>query len=396
MSKRLFTSESVTEGHPDKICDQISDAVLDAIYEQDPQARVACETAVTTGMVLVMGEISTQCYVDIPKVVRNTIKEIGYDRAKYGFDSETCSVLTSIDEQSADIAMGVDKALEAKTGEISEAQIQAIGAGDQGMMFGFACDETPELMPMPITLAHKLSKKLSEVRKNGTLDYLRPDGKSQVTVEYDGDRPVRVDTIVISTQHGPDVSHEIIERDMLEFVIKPVIPADLLDANTKYFINPTGRFVVGGPQGDSGLTGRKIIVDTYGGYARHGGGAFSGKDPTKVDRSAAYAARYVAKNIVAAGIAKKCEVQLAYAIGVAKPVSVLVDTFGTAVIPEEKISQLVNKHFDLRPAGIIKTLDLRRPIFKKTAAYGHFGRNDADFTWEKTDVAEILKKEAGL
>lgn len=396
MSKRLFTSESVTEGHPDKICDQISDAVLDAIFEQDPQARVACETAVTTGMVMVMGEISTQCYVDIPKVVRNTIKEIGYDRAKYGFDSETCAVLTSIDEQSADIAMGVDKALEAKTGEMSEAQIQAIGAGDQGMMFGFACDETPELMPMPITLAHKLSKKLSEVRKDGTLDYLRPDGKSQVTVEYDGDRPLRVDTIVISTQHGPDVSHEIIERDMMEFVIKPVIPANLLDSNTKYFINPTGRFVVGGPQGDSGLTGRKIIVDTYGGYARHGGGAFSGKDPTKVDRSAAYAARYVAKNIVAAGIAKKCEVQLAYAIGVAKPVSVLVDTFGTSVIPEEKISELVNKHFDLRPAGIIKTLDLRRPIFKKTAAYGHFGRNDADFTWERTDVAEILKKEAGL
>ena len=396
MSRRLFTSESVTEGHPDKICDQISDAVLDAIFEQDPQARVACETAVTTGMVLVMGEISTQCYVDIPKVVRNTIREIGYDRAKFGFDSETCSVLTSIDEQSADIAMGVDKALEAKTGEISEAQIQAIGAGDQGMMFGFACDETPELMPMPITLAHKLSKRLSEVRKDGTLDYLRPDGKSQVTVEYDGDRPVRVDTIVISTQHGPDVSHETIERDMLQFVIKPVIPANLLDANTKYYINPTGRFVVGGPQGDSGLTGRKIIVDTYGGYARHGGGAFSGKDPTKVDRSAAYAARYVAKNIVASGIARKCEVQLAYAIGVAKPVSVLVDTFGTAVIPEEKISELVNKHFDLRPAGIIKTLDLRRPIFKKTAAYGHFGRNDADFTWERTDVAEILKKEAGL
>lgn len=396
MSKRLFTSESVTEGHPDKICDQISDAVLDAIFEQDPQARVACETAVTTGMVMVMGEISTQCYVDIPKVVRNTIKDIGYDRAKYGFDSETCAVLTSIDEQSADIAMGVDKALEAKTGEMSEAQIQAIGAGDQGMMFGFACDETPELMPMPITLAHKLSKKLSEVRKDGTLDYLRPDGKSQVTVEYDGDRPVRVDTIVISTQHGPDVSHEIIERDIMEFVIKPVIPANLLDSNTKYFINPTGRFVVGGPQGDSGLTGRKIIVDTYGGYARHGGGAFSGKDPTKVDRSAAYAARYVAKNIVAAGIARKCEVQLAYAIGVAKPVSVLVDTFGTSVIPEEKISELVNKHFDLRPAGIIITLDLRRPIFKKTAAYGHFGRNDADFTWERTDVAELLKKEAGL
>ncbi len=396
MTKRLFTSESVTEGHPDKICDQISDAVLDAIYEQDPQARVACETAVTTGMVLVMGEISTQCYVDIPKVVRNTIKEIGYDRAKYGFDSETCAVLTSIDEQSADIAMGVDKALEAKTGEMSEAQIQAIGAGDQGMMFGYACDETPELMPMPITLAHKLSKKLSEVRKNGTLDYLRPDGKSQVTVEYDGDKPVRVDTIVISTQHGPDVSHETIERDIHEFVIKPVIPAELLDASTKYFINPTGRFVVGGPQGDSGLTGRKIIVDTYGGYARHGGGAFSGKDPTKVDRSAAYAARYVAKNIVAAGIARKCEVQLAYAIGVAKPVSVLVDTFGTSVIPEERISELVIKHFDLRPAGIIKALDLRRPIFKKTAAYGHFGRNDADFTWEKTDVADILKKEAGL
>ncbi len=396
MSKRLFTSESVTEGHPDKICDQISDAVLDAIYELDPQARVACETAVTTGMVMVMGEISTQCYVDIPKVVRNTIREIGYDRAKYGFDSETCAVLTSIDEQSADIAMGVDKALEAKTGEMSEAQIQAIGAGDQGMMFGFACDETPELMPMPIVLAHKLSQKLSEIRKDGTLDYLRPDGKSQVTVEYDGDRPVRVDTIVISTQHGPDVSHEIIERDMMEFVIKPVIPANLLDANTRYFINPTGRFVVGGPQGDSGLTGRKIIVDTYGGYARHGGGAFSGKDPTKVDRSAAYAARYVAKNIVAAGIARKCEVQLAYAIGVAKPVSVLVDTFGTAAIPEEKISELINRHFDLRPAGIIKTLDLRRPIFKKTAAYGHFGRNDADFTWEKTDIAEILKKEAGL
>lgn len=396
MSKRLFTSESVTEGHPDKICDQISDAVLDAIYELDPQARVACETAVTTGMVMVMGEISTQCYVDIPKVVRNTIREIGYDRAKYGFDSETCAVLTSIDEQSADIAMGVDKALEAKTGEMSEAQIQAIGAGDQGMMFGFACDETPELMPMPIVLAHKLSQKLSEIRKDGTLDYLRPDGKSQVTVEYDGDRPVRVDTIVISTQHGPDVSHEIIERDMMEFVIKPVIPANLLDANTRYFINPTGRFVVGGPQGDSGLTGRKIIVDTYGGYARHGGGAFSGKDPTKVDRSAAYAARYVAKNIVAAGIARKCEVQLAYAIGVAKPVSVLVDTFGTAAIPEEKISELINRHFDLRPAGIIKTLDLRRPIFKKTAAYGHFGRNDADFTWEKTDIAEILKKEAAL
>jgi len=396
MSKRLFTSESVTEGHPDKMCDQISDAVLDAIYEQDPQARVACETAVATGMVLVIGEISTQCYVDIPKVVRNTIREIGYDRAKYGFDCDTCAVLTSINEQSADIALGVDKALEAKAGEMNEEQMQAIGAGDQGMMFGYACDETPELMPMPITLAHKLSKKLSEIRKNKTVDYLRPDGKSQVTVEYDGDKPVRVDTIVISTQHSAEVSHETIEKDILEYVIKPVIPAELLDSETKYFINPTGRFVVGGPQGDSGLTGRKIIVDTYGGYARHGGGAFSGKDPTKVDRSAAYAARYVAKNIVAAGIAKKCEVQLAYAIGVARPVSILVDTFGTAVISEEKIAELVNKHFDLRPAAIIKTLELRRPIFKKTASYGHFGRDDADFTWEKTDVAAALRKEAGL
>jgi S-adenosylmethionine synthetase len=396
MSKRLFTSESVTEGHPDKMCDQISDSVLDAIFEQDPQARVACETAVATGMVLVMGEISTQCYVDIPKVVRNTIREIGYDRAKYGFDCDTCAVLTSINEQSADIALGVDRALEAKAGEMSEEQMQAIGAGDQGMMFGYACDETPELMPMPITLAHKLSKKLSEVRKSKTVDYLRPDGKSQVTVEYDGDKPVRVDTIVISTQHSAEVSHETIEKDIMEYVIKPVIPAELLDSETKYFINPTGRFVVGGPQGDSGLTGRKIIVDTYGGYARHGGGAFSGKDPTKVDRSAAYAARYVAKNIVAAGIAKKCEVQLAYAIGVAKPVSILVDTFGTAVISEDKISELVNKHFDLRPAAIIKTLDLRRPIFKKTAAYGHFGREDADFTWEKTDVAAALRAEAGL
>lgn len=396
MARRLFTSESVTEGHPDKICDQISDAVLDSIYEKDPQARVACETTVTTGMVMVMGEITTQCYVDIPKVVRNTIREIGYDRAKYGFDCDTCAVITSIDEQSSDIAMGVDKALEAKTGDMSEEQIQAIGAGDQGMMFGFACDETPELMPMPIMLAHKLTLKLSEVRKNGTIRYLRPDGKSQVTIEYDGDKPIRVDTVVISTQHGAEASHDTIEKDILEHVIKPVIPKELLDESTKYFINPTGRFVVGGPQGDSGLTGRKIIVDTYGGYARHGGGAFSGKDPTKVDRSAAYAARYVAKNIVAAGIARKCEVQLAYAIGVAKPVSVLVDTFGTAVIPEEKISELVNKHFDLRPAAIINTLNLRRPIYKKTAAYGHFGRNDADFTWERTDVAAALRKEAGL
>ncbi|WP_024832766.1 methionine adenosyltransferase [Ruminiclostridium josui] len=396
MTKRLFTSESVTEGHPDKICDQISDAVLDAIYEKDPQARVACETTVTTGMVMVMGEITTNCYVDIPKVVRNTIREIGYDRAKYGFDCDTCAVITSIDEQSSDIAMGVDKALEAKVGEMSEEQIQAIGAGDQGMMFGFACDETPELMPMPIMLAHKLTLKLSEVRKNGLVKYLRPDGKSQVTIEYDGDKPVRVDTVVISTQHGADVDHDTIEKDIMEHVIIPVIPKELLDEKTKYFINPTGRFVVGGPQGDSGLTGRKIIVDTYGGYARHGGGAFSGKDPTKVDRSAAYAARYVAKNIVAAGIARKCEVQLAYAIGVAKPVSILVDTFGTAVIPEEKISELVNKHFDLRPAAIISKLDLRRPIYRKTAAYGHFGREDADFSWEKTDVADILRKEAGL
>lgn len=394
MARKLFTSESVTEGHPDKICDQISDAVLDEIFSQDPMARVACETSVTTGLVLVAGEITTQCYVDIPKIVRNTIREIGYDRAKYGFDCDTCAVLTSIDEQSPDIAMGVDKALEAKTGEMSDEQIEAIGAGDQGMMFGFACDETPELMPMPISLAHKLAMRLSVVRKNGTLNYLRPDGKSQVTVEYDGDRPVRVDTVLISTQHGPEVDHDTIERDIIEHVIKPVIPANLLDGNTKYLVNPTGRFVVGGPQGDSGLTGRKIIVDTYGGYARHGGGAFSGKDPTKVDRSAAYAARYVAKNIVAAGLAKKSEVQLAYAIGVARPVSVRVDTFGTGTIPEEKIESLVNKHFDLRPAGIIKSLDLRRPIYKQTAAYGHFGRTDVELPWEKTDKADDLRREA--
>ena len=394
MSRKLFTSESVTEGHPDKICDQISDAVLDAIYSEDPMARVACETAVTTGMVLVMGEISTQCYVDIPKIVRSTIREIGYDRAKYGFDCDTCAVITSIDEQSPDIAMGVDKALEAKTGEMSDAQIEAIGAGDQGMMFGFACDETPELMPMPISLAHKLVKRLTDVRKDGTLNYLRPDGKSQVTVEYEEDKPVRIDTVVISTQHSPDVSHDTIEKGIIEEVIKPVIPAGLLDSKTRFLINPTGRFVVGGPQGDSGLTGRKIIVDTYGGYARHGGGAFSGKDPTKVDRSAAYAARYVAKNIVAAGLAEACEIQLAYAIGVAKPVSILVDTFGTGTLPEEKIIKLIQKHFDLRPAGIIQSLNLRRPIYRQTAAYGHLGRTDIDLSWEKTDKAEILKKEA--
>ncbi len=394
MSRRLFTSESVTEGHPDKMCDQISDAVLDAIYTEDPNARVACETAVTTGMVLVMGEISTSCYVDIPKVVRNTILEIGYDRAKYGFDGETCAVITSIDEQSGDIAMGVDKALEAKSGEMNESQIEAIGAGDQGMMFGFACDETPELMPMPVSLAHKLTKKLSDVRKQGIIDYLRPDGKSQVTVEYEGDRPVRVDTVVISTQHGAEVSHDTIERDVIELVIKKVIPAELLDSKTKFLVNPTGRFVVGGPQGDSGLTGRKIIVDTYGGYARHGGGAFSGKDPTKVDRSAAYAARYVAKNLVAAGLAKKLEIQLAYAIGVANPVSILIDTFGTGCMAEEKMVQLVRKYFDLRPAAIIRDLGLRRPIYKQTAAYGHFGRTDIDLPWEKTDKAELLKRAA--
>lgn len=396
MSKILFTSESVTEGHPDKICDQISDAVLDAIYSEDPTARVACETAVTTGMVLVMGEISTNCYVDIPKVVRNTILEIGYDRAKFGFDGETCAVITSIDEQSGDIAMGVDRALEAKNGEMDESQIDAIGAGDQGMMFGFACDETPELMPMPISLAHKLVKRLSDIRKDGTLDYLRPDGKSQVTVEYDGDRPIRVDTVVISTQHGAEVSHDVIERDIIELVIRKVIPSELLDSKTRFLVNPTGRFVVGGPQGDSGLTGRKIIVDTYGGYARHGGGAFSGKDPTKVDRSAAYAARYVAKNIVAAGLARKVEVQLAYAIGVAKPVSVMIDTYGTSKLSAEKLSQLVQRYFDLRPAAIIQSLDLRRPIYKQTAAYGHFGRIDIDLPWEKTDKAELLKNAASF
>jgi len=396
MAKRLFTSESVTEGHPDKIADQISDAVLDAIFSADPNARVACETSVTTGLVLVAGEITTSCYVDIPKVVRQTIREIGYTRAKYGFDADTCAVLTSIDEQSADIAMGVDRALEAKEGRMSEEEIEATGAGDQGMMFGYASDETPELMPLPISLAHKLAKKLSEVRKSGELAYLRPDGKTQVTVEYEDDKPVRIDTVVVSTQHSPDVERETIEKDLIKLVIRPIVPEAYLDENTKYLINPTGRFVIGGPQGDAGLTGRKIIVDTYGGMARHGGGAFSGKDPTKVDRSAAYAARYVAKNLVAAGLANKCEVQLAYAIGVARPVSIMIETFGTGRLPEEKLVELVERNFDLRPAGIIKSLDLRRPIYRQTAAYGHMGRTDVQLPWENLDKAEILKQEAGL
>lgn len=388
--RRLFTSESVTEGHPDKICDQISDAVLDNILEKDPMARVACETAVTTGMVLVMGEISTSCYVDIPKIVRKTIREIGYDRAKYGFDCDTCSVLTSIDEQSSDIAMGVDEALESRAGE--KDNVEAVGAGDQGMMFGFATNETPEYMPSPIAMAHRLSRRLTELRKNGTLPYLRPDGKTQVTVEYDDNKVVRIDAIVISTQHDDHVSQEQIREDLMEHVIKAVIPFELLDESTKYFINPTGRFVVGGPQGDSGLTGRKIIVDTYGGYGRHGGGAFSGKDPTKVDRSAAYAARWVAKNLVAAGVADKLEIQLAYAIGVAKPVSIEVDTFGTGKLSEQEIISIVEKVFDLRPGAIIRDLELRRPLYKQTAAYGHFGRNDLNLPWEELNKVEEIKK----
>lgn len=395
MAKHLFTSESVTEGHPDKICDQISDAVLDAIMEKDPQGRVACETTCTTGQVLVMGEISTSCYVEIPQIVRKVICDIGYDSADKGFDGNTCAVLTAIDGQSPDIALGVDHSLELKNGE--EDAYNLNGAGDQGMMFGYACDETPELMPLPISLAHKLTRRLTEVRKNGTLPYLLPDGKSQVTVEYDdNDRPVRVDTVVISSQHRADVSLDEIRRGIVEHVVRPVVPVELMDDDTIIYVNPTGRFVTGGPVGDSGLTGRKIIVDTYGGYARHGGGAFSGKDPTKVDRSAAYAARYVAKNIVAAGLARQCEIQLAYAIGVAKPVSVMVDTFGTGIISDDSLSEIVMEEFDLRPAAIIDMLDLRHPIYRQLAAYGHLGRTDIDLTWEKTDRAEALKKAAGI
>ena len=393
MEKRLFTSESVTEGHPDKMCDAISDAILDALMEKDPMSRVACETATTTGLVMVMGEITTKAYVDIPRIVRDTVREIGYTRAKYGFDADTCGVITTIDEQSADIALGVDKALEAKEHKMSEEELDAIGAGDQGMMFGFATDETEEYMPYPIALAHKLARRLTKVRKDGTLTYLRPDGKTQVTVEYDeNDRPVRLDAVVLSTQHDPEVTQEQIHEDIKKYVFDPILPKEMVDENTKFFINPTGRFVIGGPHGDSGLTGRKIIVDTYGGYARHGGGAFSGKDCTKVDRSAAYAARYVAKNLVAAGLARKCEIQLSYAIGVAHPTSIMVDTFGTGKLSDNRLVEIIRENFDLRPAGIIKMLDLRRPIYKQTAAYGHFGRNDLDLPWEKLDRADTLKK----
>ena len=393
MEKKLFTSESVTEGHPDKMCDQISDAILDELLKQDPMSRVACETAVTTGLVMVMGEITTKAYVDIQKVVRETVREIGYDRAKYGFDCDTCGVITAIDEQSTDIAMGVDKALEAKENKMTEEELDAIGAGDQGMMFGYACNETPELMPLPSALAHKLALQLTRVRKDGTLPYLRPDGKTQVTVEYDENgRPSRLDAVVLSTQHDDQVTQEQIHEDIRRYVFDPILPAHMVDEKTKFFINPTGRFVIGGPHGDSGLTGRKIIVDTYGGYARHGGGAFSGKDCTKVDRSAAYAARYVAKNIVAAGLADRCEIQLSYAIGVAHPTSIRVDTDGTGKLPDDRLVEIIRENFDLRPAGIIKMLDLRRPIYKQTAAYGHFGRNDLDLPWEKLDRAEALKK----
>lgn len=393
MERRLFTSESVTEGHPDKMCDAISDAILDALMEQDPMSRVACETATTTGLVLVMGEITTKAYVDIQKIVRETVREIGYDRAKYGFDCDTCGVITAIDEQSSDIAMGVDKALEAKENRMSEEELDAIGAGDQGMMFGYASNETEEYMPYPISMAHKLARRLTEVRKNGTLKYLRPDGKTQVTVEYnENGKPVRLDAVVLSTQHDENVTQEQIHADIKKYVFDEIIPADMVDENTKFFINPTGRFVIGGPHGDSGLTGRKIIVDSYGGTARHGGGAFSGKDCTKVDRSAAYAARYVAKNIVAAGLADKCEIQLSYAIGVAHPTSIMVETFGTGKLSEEKLVEIIRENFDLRPAGIIRMLDLRRPIYKQTAAYGHFGRNDLDLPWEKLDKVDTLKK----
>ena len=393
MDKVLFTSESVTEGHPDKICDQISDAILDALLEQDPMSRVACETCCTTGLVMVMGEITTKAYVDIQKIVRDTVREIGYTRGKYGFDADTCGVITTIDEQSSDIAMGVDKALEAKENNMTDEEIDAIGAGDQGMMFGFATNETEEYMPYPISLAHKLSRQLTKVRKDGTLSYLRPDGKTQVTVEYDDGKPSRLDAVVLSTQHDPDITQEQIHEDIKREVFDKILPADMVDDETKFFINPTGRFVIGGPHGDAGLTGRKIIVDTYGGYARHGGGAFSGKDCTKVDRSAAYAARYVAKNIVAAGLADKCEIQLSYAIGVAEPTSIMVDTFGTGKKSNQELVDLIRKHFDLRPAGIIKMLDLRRPIYKQTAAYGHFGRNDLDLPWERLDKVDLLKGE---